>query len=220
VEVIDVWNGHYACKLQSALRMTNEVFANHLGIALRTVATWHSDPAVIPRAEMQQLLDDVYEKAPRPVRQRFVLLARDANASSAGTDSGGPQALRVAIAVVVGGDQVLLVHRRNDGASGLTWQFPAGVIKPGGRPETTAVHETLNETGVHCAVRQSLGSRTHPITGVRCEYFFCEFLAGEARNRDVIENMDVTWAPRNEVTRFIAEDTIFPPVLAALEVPS
>jgi 8-oxo-dGTP diphosphatase len=218
LDVIEVWSGRYACLLQSALRLTNEAFASQLGIAVRTVATWHSDPSVVPRAEMQQLLDAVYEKASNTSRQRFALLAARENADGAPEPSApAAQALRVAIAVVVRQGDVLLVCRRDDDASGITWQFPAGVIKPGMKPETATVRETLEETGVHCAVRQSLGSRLHPVTGVMCEYFLCEYLAGEATNSDAVENVDVMWVPRNSVTRFISVDTIFPPILVALE---
>jgi 8-oxo-dGTP diphosphatase len=110
-----------------------------------------------------------------------------------------------------------MVCRRDGDASGITWQFPAGVVKPGVRPETVTVRETLSETGVHCAVRMNLGSRLHPVTGVQCEYFLCDYLAGEARNSDIIENVDVMWAPRDTVTRFIPADAIFPPIMAALE---
>ncbi|MER7670661.1 NUDIX hydrolase [Kitasatospora sp. NPDC096128] len=217
MDVIEVWSGRYACLLQSALRLTNEGFANRLGIAVRTVATWHSDPSVVPRVEMQQLLDSAHEKAPDAARQRFALLV--AKERGEVPESGAPtaQALRVAISVVLRQNDVLLVCRRDDDASGITWQFPAGVIKPGAKPETATVRETLDETGVHCAVRRSFGNRLHPVTGVLCEYFLCEYLAGEATNSDTIENVDVMWVPRNSVTRFIDADTIFPPVLAALE---
>lgn len=112
---------------------------------------------------------------------------------------------------------VLLVRRRDDGTPGLAWQFPAGIIKPGVHPEAASVRETYSETGVHCAVRRSLGDRIHPITGVHCSYFLCAYLAGEATNRDNIENLDVTWVPASSLTRFIPADTIFPPILAALE---
>jgi len=57
----------------------------------------------------------------------------------------------------------------------------------------------------------------HPVTGVLCEYFPCEYLAGRATNSDAVENIYVMWIPRNAVARFIPVDTIFPPVLAALE---
>ncbi|MCP3822608.1 NUDIX hydrolase [Streptomyces sp. A3M-1-3] len=216
MDVIELWSGRYACLLQSALRLTNEQFAAQLGIAVRTVATWHSDAAVVPRREMQQLLDTVHEKAPQAARQRFALLVAAERAPAASAPACA-QALRVAIAVVVRDDKALLVCRRDDDATGISWQFPAGVIKPGGKAETTTVRETLDETGVHCAVRQHLGSRLHPVTGVLCEYFLCEYLAGEAANTDAVENIDVMWVPRNSVTRFIPVDTIFPPALAVLE---
>ncbi|WP_333770724.1 NUDIX hydrolase [Streptomyces sp. IBSBF 2435] len=225
MDVVDVWSGRSACVLQAALRMTNESFANHLGIALRTVAAWHAYPDVVPRAEMQQLLDAAYERAGPAVRARFALLARAApggagpsrGAEGGEAAGGGAQVLRVAIAVVLRGSEVLLVCRRDGDASGITWQFPAGVVKPGVRPETVTVRETHAETGVHCAVRRSLGSRLHPLTGVHCEYFLCDYLAGVARNSDILENMDVMWARRDAVTRFIPAEAIFPPITAALE---
>lgn len=114
--------------------------------------------------------------------------------------------------MVVRDSDVLLVCRRDDDVAGITWQFPAGVIKPGGKAETTTVRETLDETGVHCAVRQHLVNRLYPVTGVLCEY-----LAGEATNSNATENIDVMWVPRNAVPRFVPVDTIFPPVLAVLE---
>ncbi|ALO97230.1 NUDIX hydrolase [Streptomyces sp. NPDC001508] len=216
MDVVERWTGRYACLLQSALRLGNEQFAAHLGIAVRTVAAWHSDASVVPRREMQQLLDTAYEQAPAAARQRFALLLANERGPTDSTPSGA-QALRVAIAVVIRNRDVLLVCRRDDDAAGITWQFPAGVIKPGAKAETTTVRETLDETGVHCAVRQRLGNRLHPVTGVLCEYFLCEYLAGEASNTDAVENIDVMWVPRNSVPRFIPVDTIFPPILAVLE---
>src|SRR5690348_4626487 len=46
--------------------------------------------------------------------------------------STGPkfQPLRVAVAVVIRGADVLIVCRRAEDASGISWQFPAGVVKP------------------------------------------------------------------------------------------
>lgn len=203
------WTGRTACALQAALRMTNEAFAGRLGVAVRTVAAWHQDPGIVPRAEMQAVLDTTYERADQTVQRRFGLLSRP----TAGTAQA--QALRVAIAVVVRNDEVLLVCRR--GSDALTWQFPAGVVKPGAAPAAVAAQETLAETGVRCAVREHLGSRLHPVTGVVCEYLLCDYLAGEASNLDTIENADVLWAPRAALPRFIPADRIYPPITAALE---
>src|SRR5690349_12876542 len=108
MDVVDTWTARQACALQAALRMTNEVFAEHLGVSVRTVATWHSAPDTVPRVEIQAALDTTHERADEAVRRRFGLLTRPAPAVEA-------QALRVAIAVVVRGADVLLVCRRGDG---------------------------------------------------------------------------------------------------------
>jgi 8-oxo-dGTP diphosphatase len=187
--------------------MTNDGFADHLGVAVRTVASWHSAPDIVPRTEIQAALDTAYERATDSVRRRFELLTRPSGGMEA-------QALRVAIAVVVKGDDVLLVCRR--GSDSLSWQFPAGVVKPGASPAVVAVEETHAETGIRCTVRDQMGSRVHPITGVVAEYLTCDYLLGEATNRDPLENADVAWVPRSAVTRFIPEQNIYPPILEAL----
>lgn len=189
--------------------MTNEEFAERLGLSDRTITRWHSSPEMSHRPEVQQILDTAYEQAGEAVHRRFALLLRPAEPRMEA------QALRVAIAVVLRGDDVLLVCRRGDGD--LRWQFPAGMVKPGAAAEMVAVQETHGETGVHCTVRQHLGERIHPVTGVVAEYHLCDFLAGEATNRDPLENVDVTWVPRAAVTRFIPQDQIYPPILSALE---
>ena len=194
--------------MQQALRMTNDAFAEHLGVGVRTVASWHSSLDIVPRTEIQSALDTAYERSTASVQRRFSLLTRP---SSAAVEA---QALRVAIAVVVRGDDVLLVCRR--GSDALTWQFPAGVVKPGASPAVVAVEETHAETGVRCTVRDHLGSRVHPVTGVVAEYHACDYLMGEATNRDQIENADVAWVPRSALTRFIPEQSIYPPILEAL----
>lgn len=188
--------------------MTNDAFADHLGVGVRTVASWHSSPGIVPRAEIQSALDTAFERGSASVQRRFSLLVRP---SPSAVEA---QALRVAIALVTRGDEVLLVCRR--GSDALTWQFPAGVVKPGASPAVVAVEETHAETGVRCSVRDHLGSRVHPTTGVVAEYLNCEYLMGEATNRDTIENADVAWVPRSALTRFIPEQKIYPPILEAL----
>jgi 8-oxo-dGTP diphosphatase len=208
VDVIDTWTGRTACALQAALRATNEDFASRLGVAVRTVAGWHQRPDTVPRAEIQEALDTVYERATDSVLRRFSILTRPT------VPAVPAQALRVAIAVVVRGSEVLLVCRRGDDA--LSWQFPAGMVKPGASPAVVAVEETHAETGVRCTVRQALGSRVHPVTGVVAEYSLCEHLMGEAENRDPLENADVAWVPIDQLPKFIPTEKIFPPILEAL----
>ncbi|MFL4947517.1 NUDIX domain-containing protein [Streptomyces sp. MMS24-I31] len=210
MDVVGTWTGRAACLLQQAMRMTHEEFAERLGVSDRTITRWHSAPEKpIHRSETQQILDTAYEQAGETVQRRFALLLRPP------APRMEAQALRVAIAIVLRGDDVLLVCRRGDGE--LRWQFPAGMCKPGAAPETVAVQETHGETGVHCTVRQQLGERVHPVTGVVATYYLCDHLAGEATNRDPLENVDTAWVPRSALTRFIPQDQIFPPILEALE---
>ena len=57
MDLVTGWTGRAACALQDALRLSNESFAEHLGIGVRTVASWHQKPGLRPRPEMQQILD-------------------------------------------------------------------------------------------------------------------------------------------------------------------
>ncbi len=217
--VVDRWTGRSASALRAALRMTNEAFANHLGAAVRTVANWEAKPDIVLSAAMQEVLDAALERSPDSAKTRFALLREDAQTAIAREADDPPppaQPLTVSVAIVTRASEVLLVCRRDDQGSGLAWQFPAGVVKPGSDPATVAVRETLAETGVHCAVTKQLGRRLHPLTGVYCNYFHCEYLAGDADNRDVVENASVMWVQRNDVTRFIPEDRIYDPVLRKL----
>lgn len=206
------WTGRDATALRKALRLTTEAFATRLGVATRTVANWSANPDMVPRTGVQDMLDDLVEQLPQSVRTRFEGLAGGRNSDQ----NAHGQALRVAIAVVVDRDKVLLVRRRDEGA-GISWQFPAGIIKPGVPGEDVAVRETLGETGIHCSVNDLIGSRLHPVTEVLCDYYGCDYLAGDATNLDTVENAGVTWAPRREIAKFVARDKIYPPVLRFLE---
>ena len=220
MDVVNAWTGRTACALQAALRQTNEAFAEHLGVAVRTVATWHQRPDVIPRAEMQQLLDTALEMAPDSVRTRFATLAGHPVPTTTAPDRlpGGAHRMRVAIGIVTKDADVLIVQTRGENGRGLSWQFPAGLVKPGQRAEAVVIRETFAETGIHCAIVRNLGSRLHPITRVYCDYFLCDYLTGEAENKDPTENASVTWAPITRLTRFIPIEHIYPPILEALEI--
>lgn len=203
------WTGQRAHRLQEAFQMTQEEFASHLGVAVRTVAAWKASPDMVPQNETQRILDTAYEMAGEDVRKRFIHLSRLA--------AGPPQAqaLRVAIAVVMRGPDVLLVCRQD--GDDIAWQFPAGIVKPGGSASKVAVRETLSETGVVCSIRRHLGERLHPITHAFCEYYECIYVHGEAVNGDAAENVAVAWVPIRELSRYIPTDRIFPPILEALE---
>lgn len=203
------WTGQSASWLQDAFQKTQEDFAHHLGVSVRTVASWRAHPTLVPQPETQRILDTAFERAGEAVRKRFIHHFRSvANENEA-------QTLRVAIAVVVRDGEVLLVCRQ-DGTD-ITWQFPAGIVKPGGSAQKVAIRETLDETGVHCLVREHLGERLHPVTRAWCDYFVCDYVHGEAVNGDASENAAVAWAPIRNLARYIPTDRIYPPILNALE---
>lgn len=184
-----------------------EGFAAHLDVSSRTVARWHQAPHVVPRPAVQQVLDQALSAATRDEQHRFEALQQP-------TETPAP-ALQAALAVVIHDDHVLLV--RPLAPDTASWQFPAGIVKPGASAEAVAVRETLAETGIDCAVRGRIGCRTHPVTGVFCVYLRCEYLAGEPENRDPFENINVRWVPACDISRFIPEDRIYPPVLAMIK---
>ncbi|MFD8392924.1 NUDIX hydrolase [Streptomyces sp. NPDC059680] len=217
MDVVDQWTGRHATALQFALRMSHDELAARLGIAKRTVAAWHEKADTVLRNELQQALDTLFEQAPQAAKIRFARRLQEADASAIEAAKDSAVRLTAAISVVLKGDNVLLVCRRDSEPSGITWQFPAGVVKPGARPEMIAVRETLAETGVHCKVREELGDRIHPLSKVRCKYFLCDYLAGGAENRDTEENASVLWSPTTDVTNFIPPENIFPPILQYLK---
>ena len=71
VQVIESWTGGDADLLRQSLRMTNESFAEYLGVAVRTVACWRKQPGIIPRPAIQETLDAALERAPDRARAQF-----------------------------------------------------------------------------------------------------------------------------------------------------
>jgi tetratricopeptide (TPR) repeat protein len=74
ISVVSTWDGRKAHALRVALRLTNEAFADHLGVASRAVAKWDAQPDLVPVMSTQQVLDVALERAPDEAKQRFELL--------------------------------------------------------------------------------------------------------------------------------------------------
>ena len=64
MQVIASWTGGHADLLRQSLRMTNESFAEYLGVAVRTVAYWRKRPETVPKPAIQETLDAALERAP------------------------------------------------------------------------------------------------------------------------------------------------------------
>jgi len=74
--VVQSWTGGEATALRAALRMSVREFAEHLGVASRTVNKWESlGFNTTPRPDMQAALDTTLQKASAEEKQRFELLA-------------------------------------------------------------------------------------------------------------------------------------------------
>jgi 8-oxo-dGTP diphosphatase len=133
--VIDHWTGRHATALQAALRMSQDEMAGQLGVAKRTIASWHERPEVVIRPELQRALDTAYERAPDAAKLRFArqIKANDAAEIEA---AGRAVALTVAIAVVVTDPDVLTASssqapRPPSSPYAKPWPRPASTAQPG-----------------------------------------------------------------------------------------
>jgi transcriptional regulator with XRE-family HTH domain len=93
MDVVATWTGELTHHLRVALRMTVEEFAQHLGVAPRTVANWEREPANAPLPRTQQLLDTALTRSPDDARARFAALRGRSSAlrpSLTASDGAGP----------------------------------------------------------------------------------------------------------------------------------
>ncbi|GAA3151767.1 transcriptional regulator with XRE-family HTH domain [Kribbella aluminosa] len=78
--IIDEWTGRHAHALRTALRLTNEAFAERLGISPRTLTKWRERPESVPSPLLQEALDTYLKQAPPDAHIRF--------AANLGPDNG------------------------------------------------------------------------------------------------------------------------------------
>jgi hypothetical protein len=69
------WTGRLAVALQEALRLSQEAFAEQLGVVPRTVANWHAQPDRELRPATKGFLDTVLARADAQAQRRFAMLA-------------------------------------------------------------------------------------------------------------------------------------------------
>ncbi|MGH8902151.1 MAG: hypothetical protein ACRDYA_10830 [Egibacteraceae bacterium] len=151
--VVGRWTGREAQALRYALRMTFDEFAEHLGVARRTVAKWMADgPDIVPLLVLQEALDTALDRASDQAKRRFTSLL-DGEAVEV-SDSGERNRE---------GDDV---DRRQALAAGLGALVPHDVLErivhTGGGPvdmTTVADHEVIAEAlgrGQYTAHREAL----------------------------------------------------------------
>jgi hypothetical protein len=68
------WTGRLAVALQEALRLSQEAFAEQLGVVPRTVANWHAQPERELRPATKGFLDTLLARADAQAQRRFAML--------------------------------------------------------------------------------------------------------------------------------------------------
>jgi ADP-ribose pyrophosphatase YjhB (NUDIX family) len=105
-------------------------------------------------------------------------------------------------AVVVRGDEVLMIRRADNGR----WAPVAGIIEPGEHPADTAEREVLEEAGVVVEVQRIAGvDVSAPVTydnGDRSQYLVivvsCRWVSGDPYPADG-EALETVWVPREDL---------------------
>lgn len=114
------------------------------------------------------------------------------------------------------GPQVAVVHRphRSD------WSLPKGKLEAGERHEVAAVRETLEETGVRCALGPDLGERRYEVGGVpkRVRWWRATVLEAAPREADH-EIDDIRWLGPDEAKELLSYADDRDLVDRALELP-
>jgi DNA-binding transcriptional regulator YiaG len=88
MQVVATWTGGHADLLRQSMRMTNESFAEYLGVVVRTVANWRERPEIIPRAAIQETLDTALERAPERAKALFTLLVEQSQGADCADSPG------------------------------------------------------------------------------------------------------------------------------------
>ena len=79
VPAVRLWTGREARALRGALRLSVRAFAEHLGIAARTVSKWEQlGQATHPHPDTQAILDTALDRAGTAAQIRFQMLLADA----------------------------------------------------------------------------------------------------------------------------------------------
>lgn len=72
--VIDQWSGARATALRRAMRLSNERFADKLGVSVRAIAKWSVQPDLTPSPQFQEMLDTVLERCDVSTVERFTAM--------------------------------------------------------------------------------------------------------------------------------------------------
>ena len=149
-DLVVTWTGWHADALRRALRMTNEGFAEHLGVSVRSVAYWRGHPDWVTRQGTQQILDAALDRAPDLARAQFrrqlAESGRDATDPAVRVPPGhdAPAALTDWLTSTrISDETVEAIGRDAAGLAEAHAQTPAAVLLAEVRPFQTCVQRLL-----------------------------------------------------------------------------
>jgi mutator protein MutT len=118
--------------------------------------------------------------------------------------------IRVSIAIVRRGDDVLICQRKSDAVLGGFWEFPGGKLLAHETPPAAAVREVTEELGIHVVADRALEviTFTYPHGTVELHPILCDYRSGEPQ---ALGCANWKWLPAHDLR---AAD--FPPANAAL----
>jgi mutator protein MutT len=98
-------------------------------------------------------------------------------------EATGLKRVRVAIGIVVAGDQILICRRRANDSFGGFWEFPGGKCEAGETPEDCVRRELMEELAITVSPVRGLTSIEHryPQSLVTLYPFLCRLDSGEPR---------------------------------------
>lgn len=103
-------------------------------------------------------------------------------------------AIRVAVGIVLAGDQVLIAKRAQHKHQGGLWEFPGGKIEPEETPEQALARELDEELGLDLSTAslQSLVNQSHQYADVEVE-LCCYLVRGATGQAQGLEGQAIAW---------------------------
>lgn len=103
-----------------------------------------------------------------------------------------------AVAILIKGDEVLLIHRNRNGKE--FWVFPGGGKEENESVEEAVVREVEEEASIKCKIVKLLYTHIYSDLGHKQFYYLCEYISGNPKlgNYNEVETMkteDQTYEP-------------------------
>jgi len=111
---------------------------------------------------------------------------------------------KVVLAIIEKDKKILIVKRKKD--DGITWSFPGGKVEENETSQEAVIREVKEECNIECEAKELLGTRIHPVTQVKIEYWFCKYKNGEAKVTSQKEILEIKWITIEEILKLFGEN--------------